>query len=127
MHLIIDVSVQSVRISKMEFVEKNSHSLDFSIIKVMCHIPNLVIIRSLDKRKYADKRVSIKSEVVDNFELKIETKNELATNTPGTCTLHTHLHAGGAIIRKGNNFQEHLFEILRLRKYQTSLQNFFPT
>ena len=24
-----------------------------------------------------------------------------------------------------NNFQEHLFEILR--KYQTSLQNFFPT
>ena len=26
-----------------------------------------------------------------------------------------------------NNFQEHLFGILRLRKYQTSLQNFFPT
>ena len=26
-----------------------------------------------------------------------------------------------------NNFQKHLFEILRLRKYQTSLQNFFPT
>ena len=25
-----------------------------------------------------------------------------------------------------NNFQEHLFGILRLRKYQTSLQNFFP-
>ena len=26
-----------------------------------------------------------------------------------------------------NNFQEQLFEIRRLRKYQTSLQNFFPT
>ena len=26
-----------------------------------------------------------------------------------------------------NNFQEHLFGILRLRKCQTSLQNFFPT
>ena len=26
-----------------------------------------------------------------------------------------------------NNFQEHLFGMLRLRKYQTSLQNFFPT
>ena len=26
-----------------------------------------------------------------------------------------------------NNFQEHLFGILRLRKYQTSLQIFFPT
>ena len=26
-----------------------------------------------------------------------------------------------------SNFQEHLFGILRLRKYQTSLQNFFPT
>ena len=26
-----------------------------------------------------------------------------------------------------NNFKEHLFGILRLRKYQTSLQNFFPT
>ena len=26
-----------------------------------------------------------------------------------------------------NNFQEHLFGILRLRKYQTSPQNFFPT
>ena len=26
-----------------------------------------------------------------------------------------------------NNFQEHLFRILRLRKYQTLLQNFFPT
>ena len=26
-----------------------------------------------------------------------------------------------------NNFQEHLFGILRMRKYQTSLQNFFPT
>ena len=25
-----------------------------------------------------------------------------------------------------NNFQEHLFGTLRLRKYQTSLQNFFP-
>ena len=25
-----------------------------------------------------------------------------------------------------NNFQEHLFGILRLTKYQTSLQNFFP-
>ena len=25
-----------------------------------------------------------------------------------------------------NNFQEHLFGILRLIKYQTSLQNFFP-
>ena len=25
-----------------------------------------------------------------------------------------------------NNFPEHLFGILRLRKYQTSLQNFFP-
>ena len=25
-----------------------------------------------------------------------------------------------------NNFQEHLFGILRLRKYQTSLQNSFP-
>ena len=25
-----------------------------------------------------------------------------------------------------NNFQEHLFEILRLRKYQMSLQNFSP-
>ena len=25
-----------------------------------------------------------------------------------------------------NNFQEHLFGILKLRKYQTSLQNFFP-
>ena len=26
-----------------------------------------------------------------------------------------------------NNFQEHLFGILRLRKYLTSLQNFFPS
>ena len=26
-----------------------------------------------------------------------------------------------------NNFQEHLFGILRLRKYEMSLQNFFPT
>ena len=26
-----------------------------------------------------------------------------------------------------NNFPEHLFGILRLRKYQTSLKNFFPT
>ena len=26
-----------------------------------------------------------------------------------------------------NNFQEHLFGILRLRKYQASLENFFPT
>ena len=25
-----------------------------------------------------------------------------------------------------NNFQEHLFGILRLRKYKMSLQNFFP-
>ena len=55
MHLIIDISVQSVRISKGEFVEKNSHSLDFSIVKVMRHIPNLVIMRSLDMRKYANK------------------------------------------------------------------------
>ena len=60
-------------------------------------------MRSLDKRKYGDKRVTMKSEVVENFEFKIKTKNELATNTPGTCTLHTHLHAGGAIIRKGQN------------------------
>ena len=29
--------------------------------------------------------------------------------------------------RSLENFQEHLFEILRLRKYQMSLQNFFPT
>ena len=33
--------------------------------------------------KYADKQVSIKSEVVENFEFKNKTKNELATNTPG--------------------------------------------
>ena len=26
-----------------------------------------------------------------------------------------------------NNFQKHLFGILRLRKYHTSLQNFFPS
>ena len=26
-----------------------------------------------------------------------------------------------------DNFQEHLFGILRLRKYRTLLQNFFPT
>ena len=26
-----------------------------------------------------------------------------------------------------NNFQEHLFGILRLREYQTSFQNFFST
>ena len=26
-----------------------------------------------------------------------------------------------------NNFQDHLFGIQRLRKYQASLQNFFPT
>ena len=26
-----------------------------------------------------------------------------------------------------SNFQEHLYGMLRLRKYQTSLQNFFPT
>ena len=57
MHLIIDIS-------KREFVEKNSRSLDFSIIKVMRHIPNLVIMRSLDTRKYADKRVSIKKELL---------------------------------------------------------------
>ena len=25
-----------------------------------------------------------------------------------------------------NNFQEHLFGLLRLRKYETSLHNFFP-
>ena len=30
-------------------------------------------------------------------------KNELANSTPGTCTLHTYLHVGGAIIRKVNN------------------------
>ena len=60
-------------------------------------------MRSLNTRKCADKRVSIKSEVVENFELKNKRKNELATNTPETCTLHTHLHAGGAITRKGNN------------------------
>ena len=64
MHLIIDLSVQSVRISKREFVEKNSHALDFSIIKFMRHIPNLVIMRSPDTRKYADKRVSIKYELL---------------------------------------------------------------
>ena len=29
-------------------------------------------------------------------------ENELATNKPGTCILHIHLHAGGAIIRKAN-------------------------
>ena len=88
-------------ISKREFVE--SRFSDFSTIKAMRHIHNLVIMRSLDKRKYADKRVSIKSKVVENFELKNKMKNELATNTPVTCTLHTHLHACGAIIRKGNN------------------------
>ena len=64
MHLIIDITVQSVCISKREFVEKNSHALDFSIIKFMLHIPNLVIMRSPDKCKYADKRVSIKYELL---------------------------------------------------------------
>ena len=73
----------------------------------MLHIHSLVIMRSPDRRKYADERVSIKSEVAENFELKIKTKDEQATNTPGTCTLHTHLHAGGAIIRKGNNTDSH--------------------
>ena len=29
--------------------------------------------------------------------------------------------------RYQNNFQEHLFGMLRLRKYRTLLQNFFPT
>ena len=48
----------------------------------MRHIPSLVIMSSLDTRKYADKRVSVKSEVVESFELKNKTKNELATNTP---------------------------------------------
>ena len=71
----------------------------------MCHIHSLVIMRSLDVGKYADKQVSIKSEVVENFEnfeFKNKTKIELATNTPGTCTLHTYLRAGGAIICNGN-------------------------
>ena len=39
--------------------------------------------------------------VVENFELKIKTKDELATNKPGTCILHIHLHAGRTIIHKG--------------------------
>ena len=70
----------------------------------MYHIHSHVITRSLDMRKHADKRVSIKSEIVESFKVKNKTKNELATNTPETCTLHTHLHAGGAIIRKGNKY-----------------------
>ena len=65
----------------------------------MRHIPSPVIMRSLNTRKYAGKRLSVKSDVVENFELKNKTKNELATNTPATCTLH----AGGTIIRKGKS------------------------
>ena len=39
----------------------------------MRHIPILIIMKSLNTRKYADKRVSIKSDVVENFELKNKT------------------------------------------------------
>ena len=101
------IGVQSVLISKREFVEKNSHSMNFSAINVMRHIPSLAITKSLDTSKYADKRVSIKSDVVENFELKNKMKSELATNTPGICILHTYLHARGAIIRKGNKVKVH--------------------
>ena len=87
MHLIIDISirVQSVRISIKERVRRISLS-DFSTIKAMRHIHSLVIMRSLDTLEYTDKRVSIKSEVVENSELKYKAKNELVTNTLGACT-----------------------------------------
>ena len=126
MHLIIDISSQStVRISKREFLEKNSHSLNFSIIKVTRHIPNLVIMRSLDKHKYAEKRVSINRSC---WKFWVENQSEVWTGyqQPGTCTLHSHLHAGGAIIHKGNKlatWSTHLilagtFEFLLLNPFK---------
>ena len=42
---------------------------------------------------------------------------------PGTFLIITNFKTD----RYLNNFQEHLSGILRLTKYQTSLQNFFPT
>ena len=50
----------------------------------MRHIRSLVIMRSLDTRKYADKRVSIKSEVVENFELKNKTNQRFHRPTHGS-------------------------------------------
>ena len=51
-------------VSKREFVQKNSQSSDFCTINFMRHIHSLVIMESLDRRKYADKRVSVKSELL---------------------------------------------------------------
>ena len=56
-------------------------------------------------------------------------KNELATNNPGTCILHINLHAGGAIIRKGNklsnrHFSQPVFSVNGLYSQEPALFKF---
>ena len=68
----------------------------------MLHIHSLVVMKSPDTRRYADKRVSIKYELLKILTWKSKRKmNWLPTNLE---PVPSYLHAGGANIRKGDKY-----------------------
>ena len=83
----IDILKSSICIvSKREFVQKHSHSSNFCTIEVLRHIHSLAIMRSLDTHKNADKRVSIKSELLKILSWK--NQNEKWTGYQHTWNLY---------------------------------------